>query len=271
MSNMLDYLRWRGDIPLDAMPLSEVDGLILAQLAMLRWEKGLEDAAPMSELARRMAGQTVSDGYDPQSDGKLISLCGESARFSGTIVSDYVQDFDPAAEKQFSAVTLHLSQDMHYVAFRGTDSTIVGWQEDFNMAFSKPVPAQEAARDYLKAALKRFPGPLRVGGHSKGGNLAMYAAATISDAARARVLGVFNNDGPGLSERAGAAALYDNIEDRLFSFVPQSSVVGLLLAHPDRFEVVKYPGSRTPMDFVSHLHILDGGISSDKKEKLLKD
>ena len=209
MSNMLDYLRWRGDILLDAVPMTEVDGLILAQLAMPRWEKGLEDSAPLSALAQRMAGQVVSDGYDPDSDGKLVALTGGSARFGGAVVSDYVQDFDPAAEKQFAAVTLHLSEDMHYVAFRGTDSTIVGWQEDFN------------------------------GGHSKGGNLAMYAATTAEDAVREKLVAVFNFDGPGLSDCMDAATLYARVAGRLRSFVPQGSIVGMLLAHPDAYAIVK--------------------------------
>lgn len=239
MSNMLDYLRWRGDISLDAVPLTEVDGLILAQLAMPRWEKGLEDAAPLKELAARMAGQVVSDGYDPQSDGKLVALCGGSVRFGGAIVSDYVQDFDAVAEKQFAAVTLHLFPDMHYIAFRGTDSTIVGWQEDFNMAFSKPVPAQEAARDYLARIAGKYPGRLWVGGHSKGGNLAMYAATTVEGAVRERLEAVFNFDGPGLSDCMDAATLYARVAGRLRSFVPQGSIVGMLLAHPDAYAIVK--------------------------------
>lgn len=107
------------------------------------------------------------------------------------------------------------------------------------MAFSKPVPAQEAAAEYLRAAAARCDGPIRVGGHSKGGNLAMYAAATVEDAVRDHVVAVYNNDGPGLSDRIDAKALYDRIGDRLHSFVPQSSVVGMLLSHPDRYEVVR--------------------------------
>ena len=105
------------------------------------------------------------------------------------------------------------------------------------MAFSKPVPAQEAARKYLRAALARFPGAIRVGGHSKGGNLAMYAAATVDDGDR--VTDIYNNDGPGLSDRMNADALYRRIAGRLRVYVPQGSIVGMLLQHPDEYTVVK--------------------------------
>lgn len=239
MSNMLDYIRWRGDLSFDAVPLGEVDGLILAQLAMLRWEGGLEDAASLGALSERMADRPVSEGFTSDNDKKLLALAGKSARFGRVIVSDYTLDFDADAEKQFAAVTLALSDDEHYIAFRGTDSSIAGWQEDFNMAFSKPVPAQEDAANYLLRMASKFAGRLWVGGHSKGGNLAMYAATTVDGTVRNRVASVFNFDGPGLSDCMDANTLYARVAGKLRSFVPQGSIVGMLLAHPEAYVVVK--------------------------------
>lgn len=241
MSNMLDYIRWRGDLSLATVPINEVDGLILAQLSMFHWENGLEpgSSALLRDLFDSMNRQPVSVGFTAENDQKLLALVTESARFGEVIVSDFEHDFDEDAEMQFAAITLHLPDGVHYVSFRGTDSSIVGWKEDCNMAFSKPVPAQEAAVDYLTRMAGKYPGALRVGGHSKGGNLAMYAAAKVDDAVRARILAVYNNDGPGLSDRMDAPALYARITGRLRSFVPQGSIVGLLLAHPDEFSVIR--------------------------------
>ena len=241
MSNMLDYIRWRGDLSLAVVPVNEVDGLILAQLSMLHWENSLEpgSSAPLRDLFDSMNKPPVSVGFTVENDQKLLAMVTESTRFGEVIVSDFEHDSDEDAEKQFAAITLHLPDGAHYVSFRGTDSSIVGWKEDFNMAFSNPVPAQEAAADYLTRMADRYPGALWVGGHSKGGNLAMFAAANVDDAVRARILGVYNNDGPGLSDRMDAPALYARITGRLHSFVPQDSIVGLLLAHPDEFTVVR--------------------------------
>lgn len=241
MSNLLDYIVWRGDLPFAAAPFNEVDGLILAQLSMLRWENALGpgESARISALLAPMTREPVSVGFTAENDVKLLDRAAHSTRFGEIVLRDYVRAFDEGAEKQFAAVTLCLDDGTAYVSFRGTDSTLVGWKEDCNMAFSKPVPAQEAARETLEAAARALPGALRVGGHSKGGNLAMYAAATADEAVRARVLGVYNNDGPGLSDKMDAPALYARLAGRLHSFVPQGSVVGMLLAHPDEYTVVR--------------------------------
>ena len=241
MSNILDYITWRGDLPFAAAPFNEVDGLILAQLSMLRWENGLAPGASskVRDLLEPMGRQPVSVGFTAENDMKLLELACRSARFGEIALCDYAHAFDEDAGMQFAAVTLRLDDGTAYVSFRGTDSTLVGWKEDCNMAFSKPVPAQEAARAYLEAAAERYPGGLRVGGHSKGGNLAMYAAACAGEAARDRLIAVYNNDGPGLSDRMNAHDLYRRIAGRLRSFVPQGSIVGMLLQHPDEYTVVR--------------------------------
>ena len=208
---------------------------------MLRWENGLAEGetALIRDLFEPMNHQPVSVGFTGENDLKLLHAVTHCERFGGMTLRDYARVFDEGSETQFAAVTLALDDGTAYVSFRGTDSTLVGWKEDCNMAFSRPVPAQEAARAYLEAEANRFPGRLRAGGHSKGGNLAMYAAATVSDATRARILGVYNNDGPGLSDRMNADALYGRIRRLLHSYVPQGSIVGMLLDHPDAFSVVK--------------------------------
>ena len=241
MSNMLDYIRWRGDLSLRAVPLCEVDGLILSQLSMIHWEHWLNpgESAALASVANRLEGVQVSAGFTGANDAQLMALATHSERFGGIRVCGYTQAFDPGDEMQFSAISLLLPDDTLFLSFRGTDSTLVGWKEDFNMAYSKPVPAQEAAADYLRRAARWFPGIIRVGGHSKGGNLAVYAAATADEAVLTRLTDVYNNDGPGLSDQIDAHARYARLGGRLHSFVPQSSMVGMLLSHPDTFEVVR--------------------------------
>ena len=241
MSNILDYIAWRGDLPFSAVPVNEVDGLILAQLSMLRWENGLGDgqSARLCELSELLDCQPVSAGFTPENDLKLVRQACQSVRFGAIVARDYTHAFDERRGMQFAAVTLCLDDGTAYVSFRGTDSSLVGWKEDCDMAFSEPVPSQVAATEYLEAAAGRVQGALRVGGHSKGGNLAMYAVANASPETRARVVAVYSNDGPGLSDRMNARAMYENIVDRLQAFVPQDSIVGMLLVHPGRYTVVR--------------------------------
>ena len=239
MSNILDYIHWRGDIPFSAFPVGEVDGLILAQLSMYRWECAWTGDCLVSELSSVLQAEPVSVGFTTENDRKMLEMILPSERFGNILLSDYIYDTDESDEKQFAAITLHLSDGTLFVSYRGTDKSITGWKEDCNMAFSKPVPSQEQAAEYLKMVAGKYAGPLQVGGHSKGGNLAMYAAAQTDDAVRERIRTVFNYDGPGLSDKMDAPALYARISGRLRSFVPQGSIVGMLLAHPDQYTVVK--------------------------------
>ena len=151
---------------------------------MDEWENGLSDgeSATLEALFPAMNKQPVSVGFTADDDAKLLQRVASCARFKDITVCDYAHEFNADTEMQFAAITLCLPDGARFVSFRGTDSTIIGWKEDCNMAFSRPVPAQEAARAYLERAALAAPGALYVGGHSKGGNLAVYAASTVSDA-----------------------------------------------------------------------------------------
>ena len=146
--------------------------------------------------------------------------------------------FDPAAEKQFSALTILLEGELPYVAFRGTDGTLVGWKEDFNMSFLTVVPAQKEAVQYLCAASDFLRGRLRVGGHSKGGNLAVYASAFCGEEIQSRIESVYNHDGPGFLSEVVTREGFQRILGRVHTFVPQSSVVGMLLQHEEGCAIV---------------------------------
>ena len=241
MSNILDYFPWRGDLPFSTVPLNEVDALILSQLSMLNWTNVLkpDQTAALKKLKRLMFQHTVSMGcFTQENDTELWDRVTNCVRFGDLEISDFRHQWDQGAQVQFAAVTLHLPDDTIFVSFRGTDGTIVGWKEDCNMAFSPAVPAQEAARVYLNEIAGKYPVPIRVGGHSKGGNLAVFAAASADDAVRDRILAVYNNDGPGLSDQMDTRSLYGRLAGKLHTFVPHGSIIGMLLNQADHFTVV---------------------------------
>ena len=126
------------------------------------------------------------------------------------------------------------------VAYRGTDDSLVGWKEDFNMAFQYPVPAQATAADYLaRVAALWKDAPIVLTGHSKGGNLAVYAAMNASDEVKDRVERIYSLDGPGFPESVVNSFEYASVSDRIVKIVPDSSVVGMVLETPERCMVVK--------------------------------
>ena len=247
MANILDYLEWRGDLTLEQAPFNPVDGLILCRLAYVPFD-GIapgpgEGTATIGGAARVLLAQQTPERRAVVSglwkgDAELLAALMDSGRFSGMLLENYVSELDPEEEKQFSAFTVCLGDGSRYVAYRGTDSTLVGWKEDFNMAFTTPVPAQRTAAEYLRARAAEKPGPLRVGGHSKGGNLAVFAAAFCGEETQGRILEVQNNDGPGFEAAVTAQPGYRRIAPRVRTLVPQSSVVGMLLEHEEAYTVV---------------------------------
>lgn len=249
MSNILDYLRWRGDIPIAQSPFNDVDNLILARLSYIKFDgivpeelgpMGIELGEAIAILRNPDAGNPFGVHYDPLSDDDkaLLALLAESERFRRMILTGYTNDFDPDAEKQFSSLTILPGDSTAYIAFRGTDNTIVGWKEDFNMSFTTPVPAQAVAVRHLTRIAPLLGLPLRIGGHSKGGNLAVYSSSFCPEEIQKKIICVYNNDGPGLDANTISKPGYQRIKDRILTFVPQSSIVGMMLEHEEDYMIV---------------------------------
>ncbi len=239
MANIMDYLAWRGDIPLAASPFNDLDSLLLSALSYLTFPPA---AAPLRDLALDLPAVDKTQFAFVHDTRAMLSAAAMTERFASIVMKHHAAVTDHDRDMQFAAVTFALPDGSHYVAFRGTDSTIVGWREDFNMAFESPVPAQAAAVKYLSGIAGATDGPLILGGHSKGGNLAVYAAAHADPAVQARLRQVYSFDGPGLDDATMVSDGYARIARKIRSFVPQQSVVGMLLAyHPD-YTVIKSDG-----------------------------
>ncbi|MCI1664948.1 MAG: DUF2974 domain-containing protein [Atopobiaceae bacterium] len=246
-ANIVDYVA--GEMAtMSERPFSEVDSLVLAKLAYFHWEGvpgvperfGGRHQPTVRDLYRAEDFGTIFETVlDRELDRDLFSALAASPRFRDVRVAHHVDSVDERDAKQFSATTFLLPDKTVYVAFRGTDNTIVGWKEDFNLAFASAVPAQRAAVGYLDRAAAHLKGTIRVGGHSKGGNLAVYAAARCEQATRDRIDRIFSHDGPGFNERTLGGAAYSAIADRVDKSVPESSMVGMLLEHQEAYHVIK--------------------------------
>ncbi len=237
MANLFDYIAWRGDLPMEKIGFQEVDGMILARLAYARFEDAaplLRGGTPLGEAARVLAEKQEDLTAD---DAALLRALAQSRRFSALRLLSCENHFDAASQTQFSAITVGLPENACYIAFRGTDSTLVGWKENFNMTFLSPVPAQREAVRYLTAAAQNA-SRLILGGHSKGGNLAIYAAAFCELPVQERIDAIYNYDGPGFAPCVLGTEGYRRVLPRVHSFVPQSSIIGMLLEHEENISVV---------------------------------
>jgi hypothetical protein len=250
MAGIFDYINWRGDLSFQAAPFNPVDNIILTHIAYFPFDRivpGPEENRGLSigEAAKKIAAilKRKPAAFDEalvfRDDPALMAALGSSRRYGNLELRGYVNQIDREAEKQFSALCILGCGDSSLVSYRGTDNTIVGWKEDFNMSFSDAVPAQLEAVSYLEKTAPRIRGPLCLGGHSKGGNLAVYAAAFCGKKIRRRIRAVYSNDAPGFNRRVLESPGFQEIKGRILSFVPQSSIVGMLFEQPRDYTVVK--------------------------------
>lgn len=251
MPNVFDYLEWRGDLTFEEAPLNEVDNLIFCLLSYVDLEGIVPTDPKQGRVTLRYAaaeyffthGDTLPDrplGLIVPSDIlTLFRRMGHCRRFRDLELTGYTNTVCEVREMQFSALTIRLPREQMFVAFRGTDDTIVGWREDFNLSHMEEVPSQRHAAEYLNALDMTPDTALFVGGHSKGGNLAVWGAVHADEEVRRRIVRVYSNDGPGFSEGTIASDAYRTLSDRIRVIIPEDSLVGLLLEHDEHYTVVK--------------------------------
>lgn len=237
MANMMDYILWRGDLPFTLAPWTPVDALILANIAYT--DPGASAESREGALMRDIELPPPVDTASARQWHALFVAAAASLRFGDVRLHDFVNVVDDEREIQFSAMTADLPDGRSCICFRGTDNTIVGWREDFTMSFESPVPAQMEALTYLERIALLTDRPLLVAGHSKGGNLAVYAAAHASAEAQSRLQGIYSFDGPGMDDATAASEGYQRISHLVHSVIPHSSVVGLLMAYHPEYTVVR--------------------------------
>ena len=254
MSTIFDYLK---EVTYDSIydrPFKELDILALTELTYLPFghivpqgdttgiQVRLSDAA---ELVDRTTNFTVSNQHL-----QLVDELATSKRFKNIKLLNYVDEYDPDAQKQFAAMTYRLTLNLYLVIFRGTDDTLIGWKEDFHMTYMDHVPAQKRAASYLQNVMKEFPkGRFLVAGHSKGGNLATYACTYLPDPLFERVDAIYSYDAPGLNKAIIETEVYQRTSPKILRFVPQGSIVGMMLEVPEPTTIVK---SRAFGGFAQH-------------------
>ncbi|MBO5295252.1 MAG: DUF2974 domain-containing protein [Clostridia bacterium] len=250
MGTLYDYLKWRGDLTFTEAPINEVDSMIFSLLSYLDL-KGIvpEHHSEMPISIRTAANAFFSKNPDPKKISmgvivpkEIITLfrtLKSTRRFRNVEIRAYVNEIDTKKQMQFSAMSFFPGDGTMLIAYRGTDDTLIGWKENFNMSFMPVVPAQLAATEYLDQAGAYFDGDIRLTGHSKGGNLAVYAAVHCQKPIKKRLVRVWSNDGPGFGEGMLSDPAYIAMRPIIKSLVPQSSVVGMLLEHDENYTVVK--------------------------------
>ncbi len=244
MAGIIDYLEWRGDLSFSSEPFNEVDGAVLARIAYLKFELTERTwSGEKLETALKALLELEAD-VTGKNDTAFIKALSTSPRFSSLTVLDTTSVLESESQTQFASVTLTDEESGRiYLFYRGTDNTILGLKEDFNMSFMTVIPGQVRALDYLRGMMKSHDGTFILGGHSKGGNFAVYASSFIGEEYQKRIGGIYNYDGPGFEGSILETEGYKRICPVVSTYIPQTSIVGMMLEHDEKYTIVHSSGS----------------------------
>ncbi len=302
MGNIMDYISWRGDLSFEQSQFNEVDNLILACFSYVNLD-GISAVTKQKGIGLKKLTKEFMKLHtmkELEADKSFIRLApfmmmemAKSVRFGKCVVRNYVNDIVTEAEQQFAAMEIVLEDGTSYVSFRGTDDTIIGWKEDFNLS-TGVVPAQKRAIEYLQKISEHTDGMLRVGGHSKGGNLAIYGSV-MCKSAHEKILEIYSNDGPGFSREFQELPEMKEMMPKIIRIIPEYSIIGTLLEHEKEPVIVassskgllQHDGfswevqgpalvrrdslNKTALRFIEILHKWINGMDMEQKRLLIED
>ncbi len=235
MPNLINYLEKVKELTFDQEPLNILDKVCINEIGYLTYEKWLS----ASDLQKTINLHDYADGKDLNPDYsfmvtkervELAEAMVRSRRFAGLSLSSYRSVLDKEVEKQFAAMIFSLPElDYQHIVFRGTDDSVIGWKEDFQLTYSREIPAHRSAIAFLSEHLPNLSGHITVSGHSKGGNLALYSAVQSSTALREQIAELLLLDSPGLMKPLLEKPSYQELKARMTVIRPQDSVVGVML------------------------------------------
>lgn len=249
MRNIIDYIK-EEQRTFEEKKLNQVDSLIFSNFIYMNLEyvfqsddnkKNIIQSKEIEIrdfLQREHFSKMFKNIIMPQQFESFLYELAASRRFRNVKVKYFVNLNDNNIEKQFAAVSFIINNEYSYIAFRGTDDSFNGWKEDFNMAYKCPVPSQEEALEYVNKYYKKLTQKIYLGGHSKGGNLAVYSLVKASDKIQDKIECVFSHDGPGFRKEFIESEEFKKIKGKIRKTLPQSSIVGMLLQTQENYKIV---------------------------------
>ena len=275
MTNLMDYMDWRGDITLEQDGFNVIDALIMSQLSYVDFENVGPDAGNpvcIKDAVARCLKQyenpdEMLDSQELNEGQKTFIRMRKCDRYRNLKLVFYSQKFSEEKAMQFGAVTILLDDGSVVAAFRGTDGTITGWEEDFNLCYMMPVASQVEADKYLGCVMEKFAGKVYICGHSKGGNLAIYSTFHRSDEQIMRIGRIYSFDGPGFMKEVIESPEYERISPKIESYLPQSSIVGMIMYSGDDYNIVHSDAHGIMQHFVLSWNVIGKEFVPDEKLK----
>lgn len=244
MFDILEYVKKNLET-FEKEPLNEVDAMVFSWLTYYRLPKEMYKMNFFKTIClkdfynAKYFDDLLFDIFERKKSKLLLDYVAANPRFRDVEMFYYVDKASKKVEKQFAAMTFKISKNAYVIAYRGTDHTFIGWKEDLNMSFLKNIPSQIEAKKYLEKVASKVKGNIYIAGHSKGGNLAIYAGYFMDKKSVSRVKGIYNFDGPNLNRELTNNSTRNKIDDKITKLVPQSSVVGMCFDKTNNYSIIR--------------------------------
>lgn len=268
MNDIFEYIEEYKNFKFSQMGVTEIDNAIFSRLAYLDFTPfagktigEISEEYPFSENEKKTMEQTQ----------ELLKALSNTKRYEYITVCDASEIFDEDSANAFYAVTFEIQNDLFFIAFRGTDDTIASYYEDAELAYTFPIRSQTAALSYVSTALFNRVGKFYLGGHSKGGNLALFAFLFLREDEKDRIIRVYNNDGPGFPEEISAVIFTHSTRDKIISILPEDSIIGRMLTLGGKIKIVKSDALPTSQHNMFTWEINGAEFADGKKFSLLSE
>ncbi len=241
MDNLIKYINIYGDYTFSEKPINDIDNILFSLLIYLDYEGLFKNKITIEEIAKLYFKKNNEKSIDNLSSfhrkiTKLLKEMSTKIRFKDIQIYDYKKIKE---NTQFGAMSFRFNKNEIYISYEGTDRSLIGWKEDFETSYKFPVKAQEEAIKYINEVIKKKDKKIYIGGHSKGGNLAICASMYAKSDVKKRINKIYNNDGPGFNIEQFSSKEWKSIENKLITFAPEDSIIAFLLNHQSNIKIIK--------------------------------
>lgn len=254
MGNLITYVQQYGAQTFEDKSLTDIDVLVLTEIAYLPFDEIVPKSFDVTEaISLNQLGKEFEKIKEKEHENnpfmitseriELLEVVSKSQRYKDIKVFGFMNDIDDELTKQFAAVCYQWEEESRWIIFRGTDESLTGWKEDFMMTYSDLIPAQTDAIEYLRKQAELFSGSLNISGHSKGGNLSLYASAMQEETVQDRIKQIYCWDAPGVHRSILGTEGYQRVVSKAKRYIPQDSIVGLMLESQVPYHIIESQGS----------------------------
>jgi hypothetical protein len=223
---IFDYIEYYKDYSFVEKKFNMMDALIYSIISYVPVDNLRENSSlkALNNITSNIKGTGTMSNLAIDVIGRICN----STRYKNVRLYSLVKEYNDQIE--FGAITFR-DYNYTFIGFQGSIGTISGWKENLYIALDFPTLSQDRSAKYIKDVIRFTDRHIYIGGHSKGGNLALASLLLIPKRLSKRVVKVYNFDGPGFKDEELASDKFKLLQNKMVNILPDGSMVGILLNH----------------------------------------